>query len=323
MRRREFLSAIGGALSWPLSARAQPAARIARVGYLANLAPTATPELLNAFRDGLRTRGYVEGQNLTIASRWASPLSDSIVAELVGLKPDVIVAWATPSVAAAKRATSTIPIVMVGIADPIAAGFVRSLSQPGGNITGTTNLSRDLGGKLLELLIEVIPALNAIVVLRNPRNPASTFQFREVEVAGRSLKRQVVAIDVATDTELDNAFARMKREGAKAAVALADPYLISRRERISDLARAAQLPMIFSRRENVAAGGLMSYGPSLREQFRDTAIYVDKILKGAKPAELPVEQPTKFELVINLRTAKALGLTIPPTLLARADEVIE
>jgi putative ABC transport system substrate-binding protein len=325
MRRREFLALLGGAAATPLVlppiAHAQD--RVFRLGYLANLAPEATPDLWHALREGLRARGWVEGQNLTIIHRSAPHLSEAIAAELVARKPDVIVAWATPAVSVARRATRTIPIVMVGIADPIAAGFVESLNRPGGNVTGTTNLSRDLGGKLLELLIELVPAVESIIVLRNPRNPAAAIQFREVEAASRALRRRVVPIDVSTDAELDKAFARMRSENARAAVALADPYLISRRARIAELAREARLSMIFSRRENVEAGGLLSYGPSLREQFRDTANYVDKILKGAKPAELPVEQPTKFELVINLKTARALGIVVPPTLIARADEVIE
>jgi putative ABC transport system substrate-binding protein len=321
MRRREFLTFLGGAVAWPLAVRAQP--RSIRIGYLANLAPERTADLLSAFRDALRALGYVEGQNLTIFSRFAPQLSDAMVGELINQKPDIIVAWATPAVTVAKRATHTIPIVMVGIADPIASGFVASLSRPGGNITGTTNLSRDLGGKLLELLVEVVPGSNFIVVLRNPRNPAALAQFAEVEAGARMLHRPLVPIDISTDVELDDAFARMKRDNATAAVALADPYFISRAAPIADLAKSARLPIIFSRRENVEAGGLLSYGPSLREQFRETAVYVDKIAKGAAPADLPVEQPSKLELLINLKTAKVLGIDVPPTLLARADEVIE
>jgi putative ABC transport system substrate-binding protein len=206
---------------------------------------------------------------------------------------------------------------MVGVADPVAVGFIDGLARPGGNITGTTNLARDLGGKLLELLDELVPSLASVTVLKNPRNPASTFQFREIAAASQHLNRQVVSIDVSTGAELD------KRENAKAAVALADPFFFSSRARIADLARDARLPVIFSRRENVEAGGLLSYGPSLADQFRVTADYVDKIFRGAKPKELPVQQPTQFELVINLKTAKAIGLEIPPRLLTRADEVIE
>jgi putative ABC transport system substrate-binding protein len=320
--RRDFMTLLGGAaLLAPLPLRAQT--RSIRIGYLANLAPEATPDLLSGFRDTLRARGYVEGENLTIVSRFGPQLSETTVRELIDQRPDIIVAWATPAVTIAQRATHTIPIVMVGIADPVASGFVASLSRPGGNITGTTNLSRDLGGKLMELLIEVVPGLYSIAVLRNPSNPAARVQFGEVEAAARVLHRPIVPIDISSDVEMDDVFGRIKRDNARAAVALADPYFISRAARIADLAKSARLPIIFSRRENVEAGGLLSYGPSLREQFRATAIFVDKILRGAAPADLPVEQPTKFELLINLKTAKALGLDVPPTLLARADEVIE
>jgi putative ABC transport system substrate-binding protein len=322
MQRREFITLLGGAAAaWPLVARAQ--GRVFRIGYLGNLSLEATPELLGAFRNALRARGYVEGQNLTIFYRWAPELSESIAVEVVGLNPDVIVAWGSPAVAVARQATSTIPIVMVGIADPIAVGFVASLSRPGRNITGTTNISRDLSGKLLELLAEVVPALTSAGVLWNPRNPGTTVQLREIEAANRTLGWTLTALGASTADELDNAFVRMKKENVKAVVVVAEPFFISQRALIANLARDARLPTIFARRENVEAGGLMSYGPSLITQFDDTANYVDKILKGASPSELPVQQPTKFELVINLKTAKALGLTIPPTLLTRADEVIE
>ncbi|HEY2425210.1 MAG TPA: ABC transporter substrate-binding protein [Pseudolabrys sp.] len=322
MKRREFISLLGGAAAaWPIASRAQ--GKAVRLVYLAELSPEATPRLWNLLREELRSHGWTEGTNLTITPRWGAQLSDALARELGTLKPDAIVAWATPAVTAAQRATKSIPIVMVGVADPVAAGFIDGLARPGGNITGTTNLSRDLGGKLLELLDELVPSLASVTVLKNPRNPASTFQFREISDASQHLNRQVVSIDVSTDAELDNAFIRMKRENAKAAVALADPFFFSTRARIADLARDARLPVVFSRRENVEAGGLLSYGPSLTDQFRVTADYVDKILRGAKPKELPVQQPTQFELVINLKTAKAIGLEIPPRLLTRADEVIE
>jgi len=289
-----------------------------RIGYLASLAPEATPLFFRAFRQELEARGYKEGQNLAIDCRWGASPSPALAAELVGLGPDVIVAWATPAVIAARGVASTIPIVMVGITDPIAAGFITNLSRPGGNITGTTNLARDLGGKTLELLIEIAPTLKSINILRNPHNPAATLQF-----AARALNREIVVIDASYDAELEEAFARMRREAAKAVVAFADPYFIERSSRIADLAREARLLTVFSRRENVDAGGLLAYGPSLRAEFRATAIYVDKILKGASPADLPVERPSTFELIINAGTAKAIGVAIPPTLLARADEVID
>jgi putative ABC transport system substrate-binding protein len=323
MKRRTFITLLGGtAVAWPLAARAQQSERVRRIGYLANLSPASVPELMSALREGLRERGYVQGQNLTFEYRWAAEMNETLAAELVALNVDVIIAWATPAVTAARRATSKIPIVMVGVADPIGAGLVANLSRPG-NVTGTTNLARDLGGKLLELLLEIVPRVNPVFVLRNPRNPASPLQLREVEGAARSLGLRITLIDVTSPGELDAAFGRMIGENAKGVIALADPLLISQSVQLAALAQNARLPLIFSRRENVEAGGLISYGPSLRGQFRDTAMYIDKIFKGADPANLPVEQPTRLELVVNLKTAKALNLTVPPTLLARADEVIE
>jgi putative ABC transport system substrate-binding protein len=324
VRRREFITTAVSITAAALGSRTGLGQnRLFRIGYLASLAPEATPDLIGTFRQELKARGYMEGENLRIDYRWSALPSPALAAELIQLRPEVIVAWASPAVTAAKQATTTVPIVMVGIADPVAAGFVASLSRPGGNITGTTNLARDLGGKTLELLIELVPTLTSINVLRNPRNPASTFQFPDIEQAALALKRKIVVLDVSNDTELEQAFARMKQEDAQAVLALADPYLIEQRSRIARLARDARLLSIFSRRENVEAGGLLAYGPSLRAQFRETAVYVERILKGEKPAELPVQQPTTFELVINVTTARALGLTLPQTLLARADEVIE
>jgi ABC-type uncharacterized transport system substrate-binding protein len=324
MRRRTFITLLGGgSLAAALGPAAVAQGRVARIGFLASLPPSATPELLQVFRSALSERGYTEGQNLKIEYRWAEQPEETTAAELVALNVDVIVAWATPAVTAARRATAKVPIVMVGVADPIGAGFVNSLSRPGGNITGTTNLARDLGGKLLELLLEISPGVNQVFVLRVPHNPASALLLREVEVAVRALGLQIVLVEIAAADELDAAFARMVREKAKGVIALADPLLIREQVRVAELAQKARLPVVFSRRENVEAGGLIAYGASLRVQFRETAGFVDKILKGANPADLPVEQPTRLELIVNLKAAKALGLDIPPTLLARADEVIE
>ena len=321
MRRREFIALFGSAVTWPLAVRAQ--GKTAHVLYLAELSPDSTPHLLKAFRDQLHVLGWDEGRNLTITYRSGLQSFDGLARDLETLKPDVVVAWTTPIVAAAQRVTKTLPIVMVGIADPIEAGFVVSLAHPGGNITGTTNLARDLGGKLLDLLAEVVPTANSVTVLRNLSNPASSFQFREISDAGERSNHQIVAIDVSSDAELESAFARMKREGSKAVVVLADTFFLSNRARIAELERDSRLPIVFARGENVVAGGLMSYGPNLSGQFHDTADYVDKILKGANPSELPVQLPTKLELIINLKTAKAIGLALPPRLLVRADEVIE
>ena len=323
MRRRDVIKIIGGlvvAMPHTVAAR-QP--KIPLIGYLALVPPTAIPGALQSFHDELRHRGFVEGQNIRIEYRWAAEMNKSVAAELVALNPDVIVAFATPPASAAREATSKIPIVMVGIADPIGAGLIASLSRPGGNVTGTTALARDLGGKLLEILREVVPNINPVFLLLNPQNPASSLQLGDIEVAARSLGLQLVRVEARGPDEIDAAFARMTRESAKGVITIVEPLFIDQRARIADLAQKARLPTVFLRRENVQAGGLISYGPSLPGQFRDTAIFVDKILKGAKPSELPVEQPTRLELIINLKTAKAIGISIPPSVLARADEVIE
>ena len=322
MRRREFISLFSGAAAaWPVMLQAQ--APVARIGFLGNLAPDVIPTLLGAFREGLQERGYSEGRNFVIEYRWGAPPDQKLAAELVARDVNVIVSWGTPATAAARAATQKIPIVMVGVADPIGAGLVASLSRPGGNVTGTTNLSRDLGGKLLEVLLEIVPLINPVFVLRNPQNPASALQLREIEVAARTFGIGVELVEAANSDQLEPAFAQMVRANAKGVILLAEPLFIGNGPRIADLAQRARLPSVFSRRENVEAGGLLSYGPSLRGQFRDTAVYVDKILKGANPADLPVEQPARLEFILNLKTAKAIGLTVPPILLVRADEVIE
>jgi putative ABC transport system substrate-binding protein len=282
--------------------------------------------MLSAFRDGLRERGYVEGQNLFIDVRWPQvsfEQNPDTAAELVRGKIDVIVAWTTPSVMAARRATSTIPIVMVGVGDPVGMGFAASLARPGGNITGVSNISSDLASKQVELLIDIVPGVNRVGVVANFKNPSVAPNWRETEKAIHALGLEYELVEAAVPDEFDRAFARLSADGAKGVVLLADPSLIEHRRRIAKLAQEARLPTVFQRSENVEAGGLLSYGPNLNGQIRDVASYVDKLLKGAKPADLPVELPTKFELVINLQTAKALGLTVPPTLITRADEVIE
>jgi ABC-type uncharacterized transport system substrate-binding protein len=245
------------------------------------------------------------------------------VAELVNANVDVIVAWGTPSVIAVRRATSTIPIVMVSVGDPVGSGFIASLARPGANITGISNITVDLSAKLLELFIELVPGMKRVGVVRNPNNPNVTVQLRETEDAARKLNLRVQVVEARTSEDFERAFSRLRTERVNGVVLLADPSVIEQSRRIAELAQAARLPTAFQRRENVDAGGLLSYGPSISDQFREAGIYVDRLLKGAKPSELPVEQPTKFELVINLKTAKALGLEIPPTLLTRADEVIE
>src|SRR6516225_6920968 len=324
MRRREFISLVGGvAVAWPLAAVAQQP-KVWRIGVLAQVSPT--PAMLSAFRDGMRGRGYVEGQNLSIDVRWPQGSFDqdpSVVTELVNSNVDVIVVWGTPTMIAVRRATSTIPIVMTGLGDPIGSGFIASLARPGGNITGLTNISVDLSAKLMELFSELVPGMKRVGVVRNPNNPAVTVMLRETEDAVRKLNMQVEVVEAQTPDEFERAFAQLSAKSADGVMVLPDPTVIEHSRRITELAQSARLPTAFQRRENVDAGGLFSYGPDLNNQFRQAAFYVDRILKGEKPAELPVMQPTKIELVINLKTAKALGLTVPMIMQMTADEVIE
>jgi len=324
MRRRDFIKVIAGsAVVWPLAARAQQP-KVWRIGFLAAVPPT--PVMLSALRDGMRERGYVEGSNLSIDVRWPQGTFEhdpSPVAELINSNVDVIVAWATPAVNAARRATSAIPIVMVGQGDPVGFGFIASLARPGGNITGLTNIAVDLGAKVMELFAELVPGMKRVGVVRNPNNPAVPVVLRETEDAVRKLNMQVEVVDAQTSDEIERAFAQLSAKSADGVVLLPDPTVIEHSRRIAELAQSARLPTAFQRRENVDAGGLFSYGPDLNYQLRQAAFYVDRILKGEKPAELPVQQPTKVELVINLKTARMLGLTVPQSFLVAADEVIE
>src|SRR5215471_6195714 len=323
IKRREFITLLGAAAVWPLAARAQQP-KVWRIGVLAPVPPT--PVMLSAFRDGMRGRGYVEGQNLSIDVRWPQGTFDqdpSVVIELVNNNVDVIVAWATPATIAARRATSTIPIVMAGVGDPVGSGFIASLARPGGNITGLTNISVDLSAKLMELFTELVPGMKRVGVVQNPDNPGTPVLLRETEDAVRKLNMQVQVVNAQTSDEFDRAFAQLSAESVGGVVVLPDPTVIEHSQRIAELAQSARLPTAFQRRENVDAGGLFSYGPDLNYQLRQAAFYVDRILKGEKPAELPVQQPTKVELVINLKTARVLGLTVPQSFLVAADEVIE
>ena len=322
MRRRELITLLGGAAAWPLAAGAQQP-KVWRIGVLAPV--PLPPAMLSAFRDGMRGRGYVEGQNLSIDVRWPQGSFDqdpSVVTELVNSNVDVIVAWATPTVIAVRHATSTIPIVMV-VGDPVASGFIASLARPGGNITGLTNMAVELSAKLMELFAELVPGMKRVGVLRNPNNPFGTMALRETEDAVRKLNMQVEVVDAQTSDEFDHAFAQLRAKSVDGVVVLPDATEVEQGRRIAELAQSARLPTAFQRRENVDAGGLFSYGVDINNQFRQAAFYVDRILKGEKPAELPVMQPTKFELVINLKTAKALGLTVPLIMQMTADEVIE
>jgi putative tryptophan/tyrosine transport system substrate-binding protein len=324
LKRREFIRLLGGAAAtWPLAARAQQP-KVWRIGVLAAVPPM--PAMLSAFRDGMRGRGYVEGQNLSIDVRWPQGSFDqdpSVVTELVNSNVDVIVVWGTPATIAARRATLTIPIVMASVGDPVGSGFIASLARPGGNITGLSNIQVDLSAKLMELFAELVPGMKRVGVVNNRDNPAVTMALRETEDAIRKLNMQVQVVNAQTSDEFDRAFAQLSAESVGGVVVIPDPTVLEHSRRIAELAQSARLPTAFQRRENVDAGGLFSYGADLNYQFRQAAFYVDRILKGEKPAELPVQQPTKFELVINLKTAKALGLTVPLIMQMTADEVIE
>jgi putative tryptophan/tyrosine transport system substrate-binding protein len=324
VKRRQFIALLGGAAAWPLAARAQQPRKVWHIGLLAPSPPT--PSILNALRNGLSERGYIEGQNLFIEVRWprgSFEQNPNTAAELVGGNVDVIVAWATPAVIAARRATSTIPIVMVSIGDPVGVGLVVSLARPGGNITGLSNISRDVSGKLVGIFAEIVPGMQHVGVIHNPNNPSLAYVLQETEHAIRALGLQLTIVGAKSVEEFESAFALLSKQGANGVVLISDPSIIEHGARIIELAKSGRLPTAFQRRESVEMGGLVSYGANLNEQFHRATYYIDRILKGDKPAELPVEQPTKFDLVINLKAAKALGIAVPPTLLAIADEVIE
>jgi putative tryptophan/tyrosine transport system substrate-binding protein len=328
MRRRDFIAALGAAASIPVAVRAQQqAGKVPRIGYLRVTSASDRPPLLDTFRQGLRELGWIEGQNIVIDYRFAEGRLDrlpDLAAELVRLNVDIIVSAGTQGATAAKNATETIPIVMIGVRDPVGTGLIASLARPGGNITGVSgSAGLEIVAKQLELLKETVPKVRRVAILSNPTNAYHQLAIKEVNVAARSLGVQLQLLEARGPTEFDGAFAAMAKERVGALVVLSDVIFNDHRTRLVDLAARSRLPSAYGVRESVEAGGLMSYGPSFLDFYRRSAAYVDKILKGDKPADLPVEQPTKFELVINLRTAKTLGLTIPPTLLSRADEVIE
>jgi putative ABC transport system substrate-binding protein len=324
MRRREFVKLFGGAATtWPLAALAQQGGKKYVIGRFS--AGSATDPTIDVFTRAFRELGWVEGENVVFERRYAENRLERLpemAADLVRLKVDVIVAGATLAPLAAKRATSTIPIVFVGAGDPVGTGLVASLARPGGNVTGTSLMAPDLSGKRLELLKELLPRLTRVAVLWNAAIPNSATAFKEVQEAGRRLGIEVQSLEVRSPDDFNGAFETARTQRLDA-IMTADELTFTYRKRIADLAAAQQLPSIHALRDFAAAGGLISYGPNVADVTRRAAGYVDKILKGAKPADLPVQQPTEFELVINLKTAKALGVTIPPSLLARADEVIE
>jgi len=322
MRRREVIGLLGGAAMWPLASRAQQPRKMPRIGVLWPN-PPATFEFL---RQGLSDFGYVQGRNIEFEFRWAEGKLDQLpklAAELVRLQVDVIVTLAPQATLAAKQATQTIPIVFVAMGDPLASGVVASLARPGANLTGTTRMISEMSAKHVELLKEAIPSLVKLAVLWNPTNSSHAPALRAAQAAARSLSLQVFPLEVRAPADLDSVFAAILRERADGVLFIADPIFYIHLKRMVELTTANRLPTICNFIEFPRLGGLVGYAPSIPEEFRHTASHIDKILKGAKPADLPVEQPTKFQLVINARIAKALGLEIPPTLLARADEVIE
>src|ERR1700730_7323191 len=326
--RRRFLALVsGGLLAAPLAAQAQQAGKIPRIGVLNTGSPSASSEpLMGAFRQGLSEAGYVEGQNLAIEYRWAEGHYDrlpALAADLVGRKVDLIMASSPPSALAAKSATSTIPIVFRSGADPVRHGRVASLARPGGNLTGVSFIADELTAKRLELLSELVPRAGVIALLMNPHNATAERVIRDVQEATRTKGLQLHVLKATSESEIDTAFASLVQLHAGALVVGADPFLSGRREQLVALASRHAVPSIYAWREFAASGGLISYGASLTSASRLVGTYAGKILKGAKPADLPVQQPTTFELVVNLNTAKALGLTVPPSILARADEVIE
>jgi len=325
MERRRFIEVIaGGFVAAPLAAEAQQAGKVPRIAYIRAEAPPAAD--VEAFRQGLREHGYVEGKNIVVEYRWADGNDQrlrAIVADLIRVKVDLIVASAPAAARAAKEATTTIPIVMVLVADPVAFGFVASLARPGGNVTGFAFLLPELSGKRLQLLKDAIPRLSRVAVLWNAANPYKAFDLKEVQAVAEALRVAVETLPVRGPDDFAHAFETAVASGAGGLITLDDPFTIAHRTRIVSLALKYRLPALYGVRPFADAGGLMSYGPDRVDQNRRAATYVDKILRGAKPADLPVEQPTKFELVINLKTAKALELTIPPSLLGRADQVIE
>jgi putative ABC transport system substrate-binding protein len=323
IERRKFLATLGAAAAWPLATHAQQAGKIHKVGYLSPSLPSVYSPLLF---DNLRELGWIEGKNVTFEYRFAENRLErlpELAAELVRLNVDVIVGVGTLGPLAAKRATTTIPIVMLSAGDPLGTGLVDSLARPGGNVTGMSLMVPDLGGKRLELLKELLPRLSRVAVFWNAANPYPAIVFKETQAAGRTLGIEVHSLEVRAPDDLDGAFAAARQQHPDALISVEDPLTFTYRKRIADFAVAEQLPSLHGFSEEVKAGALISYGANQPDLIRRAAAYVDKILKGAKPADLPVQQPTTFELVINLKTARALGLEIPATLLARADEVIE
>jgi putative tryptophan/tyrosine transport system substrate-binding protein len=326
IKRREFVTLLGAAIAAPRAARGQQAGKTYRIGFLGNSTAELEANLVGPFRDGLHELGYQEGRNLVIEYRWAEGKYEhfpTLAAELIALKVDVIVTAGTPATLAIKNATASVPVVMVAVGDPVGTGIVASLAHPGRNVTGLSSIAPDLEGKRLELLREVVPTLSDVAVFWNPLNLFHTESLQQARAAAASLRIKLQQVAVRGEDELEAAFAAIVKQRTGALLLLADRVFLHDRAPIMEFAAQQRLPSISAYRELVEAGGLMSYGPSYEDMHRRAASYVDKILKGANPRDLPVEQPTKFSLIVNLKTAKTLDLTVPATMLARADEVIE
>jgi putative tryptophan/tyrosine transport system substrate-binding protein len=325
MRRRDLLVYVAGATALcPLAVVAQSAIPV--IGFLGNSTPALEAKLVGSFRDGLRELGYEEGRNIRIEYRWAEGRYErlpQLIAELIAAKVAIIVTAGTPASLAVKKATASVPLVMVAVGDPVGTGLVASIAHPGGNATGLTSITPELEGKRLELIKDMVPNVSRLAVLWNPANAYQLGDKKQVEAAAAVLHVPVLPLAVRTTEELNAAFAAILAERADAALVLADRFFLHNRQRIAAFLAEHRLPSMNAYRELVEAGGLMSFGPSYAVMHRQAARYVDKILRGAKPQDLPVEQPAKFEFVVNLKSAAALGLTVPPTILLRADEVIE
>jgi putative tryptophan/tyrosine transport system substrate-binding protein len=328
MNRRKLIALLAStaAVSWARVVRAQQAQKVFRIGFLGNSTAALEANLVEPFRQGLRELGYVEDQNVIIEYRWAEGKYDrfpALIAELVGLNVDVIVTAGTPSALAVKQSAPSTPLVMIAVGDPVGSGLIESLARPGGNATGLTSIAPELEGKRLELLREVLPSVSTVAVLWNPANAYMATSEKEVHVAAQALRIKVLSLPVRTLEELDAAFGLINREHPDALNVTADRLFLHNRARIVEFALSHSLPGVHAYRELVVSGGLMSYGPNYADMHKRAAMYLDRIFKGTKPADLPVQAPTTFEMIVNIKTAKTLGLTLPPTLLARADEVIE
>ena len=325
MRRREFTTLLGGvAVTWPLAASAQ--SKTPRIGFMGNSTAALEANLVDAFREGLREHGYEEGRNIVIEYRWADGKYErfpALVAELIAAKVEVIVTAGTPAALAMKKATTTVPLVMVAVGDPVGTGLVPSLARPGANLTGLSSVAPDLEGKRLQLLREVVPTLSHVAMFINSLNPFHVSSMRQARAAAQTMGIKLQLHDIRKSEDLDDAFAAIRKERPDALLILADRVFLHNRERMMDFTKEQRLPNVNAYKELVEVGGLMSYGPSYEDMHKRAAIYVDKILKGAKPADLPIEQPSKFTFIVNLKAAKALGVTVPSQLLGLADELID